>query len=201
MVATVRLGFNYVLDAFHVVNRADVPVRFFVDERKSRRPSIRLTDEFLRMRETFQFANFAHEVEARWRLVETPWQADLPRRLVVGIDETAEGAVVLVGQRRPMITRARNALNGYQKGRCFYCYDEVAVADRHPRMAHVDHFSLACSFRAACGWRWTTCGTSSSPAARAIAPNPACCRNQPCWSGFTGATSTSLPATILFVRR
>lgn len=33
--ATVRLGFNNVIDAFHVVNGEDVPTRFFIDERKA----------------------------------------------------------------------------------------------------------------------------------------------------------------------
>jgi hypothetical protein len=31
---TARLGFNNVIDAFHVVNQGDVPVRFFLDERR-----------------------------------------------------------------------------------------------------------------------------------------------------------------------
>ena len=31
---TARLGFNNVIDVFHVVNQGEVPVRFFVDERR-----------------------------------------------------------------------------------------------------------------------------------------------------------------------
>jgi len=47
--ATAMLGFNNVIDAFHVVSGGDVPTRFFVDERKTARPGIRLTDEMLRL--------------------------------------------------------------------------------------------------------------------------------------------------------
>src|SRR3954447_12398899 len=44
--ATVKLGFNNVIDAFHVVGSAPVPVRFFVDERAGDGPpAIRLTDD------------------------------------------------------------------------------------------------------------------------------------------------------------
>jgi hypothetical protein len=35
--ATARLGFNNVIDAFHVVGAGPIPVRFFEDERKSDR--------------------------------------------------------------------------------------------------------------------------------------------------------------------
>lgn len=42
--------------------------------------------------------------------------------------------------RRKTITSAKPALNGYQKGQCFYCYDEIIIdeaGDQHPE---VDHF-------------------------------------------------------------
>src|SRR5947208_894971 len=32
---TVRLGFQNVIDAFHIVNRDEIPVRFFQDDRKN----------------------------------------------------------------------------------------------------------------------------------------------------------------------
>ncbi len=39
---TARLGFNNVIDAFHVVNQGEVPVRFFTDERRQSGKGIRL---------------------------------------------------------------------------------------------------------------------------------------------------------------
>jgi hypothetical protein len=46
--SAVRLGFNNVIDAFHVVNNATIPERFYVDERKSK-GGITLTDTLLQL--------------------------------------------------------------------------------------------------------------------------------------------------------
>jgi len=131
--ATVKLGFNNVVDAFHVVNRADIPVRFFMDERNSG-GGIRFTDELFRLREAVQFGNLPHEVEARWRLVETAWQLDMSRR-ALAVDVDGGGLVINRGGRRTTLTGCRDALNGYQKGKCFYCFSDIQI----PR-SDVDHF-------------------------------------------------------------
>jgi len=65
---TVSLGFNNVIDAFHVVNRESIPVRFFNDERKQR-GGIVITDELFALKESVQFANLSPETEGRWPLV------------------------------------------------------------------------------------------------------------------------------------
>ena len=44
---TERLGFENVIDAFHVVGSGDVGVRFFTDDRKGKTKGIVLTDELL----------------------------------------------------------------------------------------------------------------------------------------------------------
>ena len=44
---TALLGFNNVIDAFHVVDSADVSTRFFHDERQQSLRGIRFTDELL----------------------------------------------------------------------------------------------------------------------------------------------------------
>ena len=41
--------------------------------------------------------------------------------------------------RRP-ITGCREALNGYQKGRCFYCFSAITVNANSEILADVDHF-------------------------------------------------------------
>src|SRR5579871_4039345 len=135
---TVSLGFNNVIDAFHVVNRDDVPVRFFTDERKNGNTGIQLTDDFFRLRETLQFKNLPSEVEARWRLVETAWQLNLPKGLIIGLDE--DGAILTAPRagRRIAVTRSRDALNGYQKGKCFYCFRDISI--NGDDVADVDHF-------------------------------------------------------------
>ena len=53
---TVRLGFQNVIDAFHSVNRDEIPVRFCQDDRKNG-GGIVLTDDFFRLRDQLQFGN------------------------------------------------------------------------------------------------------------------------------------------------
>jgi hypothetical protein len=92
------LGFNNVIDAFHIVNRGEIPIRFFIDERKAG-GGIRLIDELFRLRERIQFGNLPQEVEARWRLVETAWQLRVARSaLAVNIE--GESLVVSPDGRR-----------------------------------------------------------------------------------------------------
>jgi len=135
---TAKLGFNNVTDAFHVVNRGEIPIRFFTDERKNG-GGIRLTDELFRLRGRLQFGNLPQEVEARWRLVETAWQLNVTRTaLAIAVDD--ESLVVVREGRRANLTSCRDALNGYQKGKCFYCFGDISVEDASEQLADVDHF-------------------------------------------------------------
>ncbi|MDQ3691169.1 MAG: HNH endonuclease, partial [Chloroflexota bacterium] len=122
---------------FHVVNQAEVPTRFFIDERSNSTRGIRLTDHFLTVREGFQYRNLPAEVEARWRLVETAWELKLPRHVLAVTYDSDDGFLVVEAdaQHRRPITGTRGALNGYQKGKCFYCQRDVAVDHMD-----VDHF-------------------------------------------------------------
>jgi hypothetical protein len=139
--ATVRHGFENVIDAFHNIG-GDLGDRFFEDERKSSLKGLRLTDAAFRLLESPAAADLPHEVEARWRLVETAWHLRLPRgALTVGY-EADRGLLVTQdgGPDRIDLTPCRNALNGYQKGKCFYCFTGVSVVDGSPDLADVDHF-------------------------------------------------------------
>ena len=140
--ATAKLGFNNVIDAFHVVHDGDIAVRFFTDERNGSEKGIRLTDDLFRLTEKIQYRNLPTEVEARWRLVETAWELKLPRHvLTVGYD--AESELLVVNNRmfeRKVITGCRDALNGYQKGKCFYCFGDISVDKTSGNLADVDHF-------------------------------------------------------------
>lgn len=139
---TVALGFNNVIDAFHVVGRSEVPKRFFLDERKERN-GINITDDLLQLKEKLQYLNLPHEVEARWRLVETAWTLNLnPQLLEVKYDES--NRLLYTHNEdcsRINITSSRDSLNGYQKGKCFYCFREIVIDDSDPdRLTDVDHF-------------------------------------------------------------
>ena len=133
---TTRLGFNNVLDAFHQVGSGPVPTRFFSDERAGRKDGgIRLTDELRQLAASLQGTSLLEETEARWRLVENAWALDLPRA-GLAIQADAETGMLFVERiRRVNLTGVRAALNGYQRGSCFYCRHEMTLAE-----ADVDHF-------------------------------------------------------------
>lgn len=138
---TVRRGFANVIDAFHIVNQSPIPTKFFIDERASAN-GIRITDELFKLKETPQFANFPFETEARWRLVETAWSVGVSAKMLeVKHDEKAELMFFATrGKHRINITSSRDALNGYQKGKCFYCFANILIESRSADLAEVDHF-------------------------------------------------------------
>ena len=139
--STVRRGFVNVIDAFHVVNQGDTPVRFFNDDRKAR-GGITLTDDFFHLAEGSQFNNLPQEAEVRWNLVETAWGLNMAANLLE-IEYDLEGGQLYVPRRdtsRVDVTSCRDALNGYQKGKCFYCFRDISIEAGNERLAHVDHF-------------------------------------------------------------
>ena len=84
-----------------------------------------LTDEFFKLLDTPFRDNFSAETEARWNLVETAWELGVSRNLLnVHYDDHSKLFFVNSSLRRKDVTSARDALNGYQKGKCFYCFDD-----------------------------------------------------------------------------
>lgn len=138
---TASLGFQNVIDAFHVVNREPIPIQFFVDER-NKRGGIVITDELLSLKESVQFTNLPLETEGRWRLVETAWKLSLhPALLSVRYDDASSLFFVRNELRERMnVTSSRDALNGYQKGKCFYCFRDITIVTGSDGLADVDHF-------------------------------------------------------------
>ena len=137
---TVKLGFNNVIDAFHVVNSGEIPVRFFYDER-SNGSGINLSDDLLNLSSSIHFNSFACEIEARWRLVETAWELNLPSRLLsVSYDMNNESLLFKDHDRRINISSCRDALNGYQKGLCFYSQRPISLDRYSLDLCDVDHF-------------------------------------------------------------
>jgi len=137
---TVQQAFTYVIDAFHNVHNEEVPTRFFIDERKTK-GGIVLTDNFFKLGELFQYESLEKETEARWRLVETAWELNLPKHLIQ-IDYKEETSEFFADNklRRVSVTSARPSLNGYQKGRCFYCFRDISINPYHENFSEVDHF-------------------------------------------------------------
>lgn len=138
---TKKLGFANVIDAFHNVHGDEVGARFFYDERKSS-GGIRLSEVFYQIAETSGFHDLNIETEARWRLVETAWELGVSRNVVqVNYDEDS-GLLHAFSHalKRVDITSSRAALNGYQKGKCFYCFRDISVDSGADDLADVDHF-------------------------------------------------------------
>lgn len=135
---TQRLGFRYVLDAFHRLDRDVAQHEFFVDERRSN-GTIRLTDHLHALAADEFSGSLVDEVESRWALVETAWRLDLPPSvLVIGYDATTQ-ALLAPERKRAPVTSARGGLNGYQRGACFYCFAPISTEAGHPLLGEVDH--------------------------------------------------------------
>lgn len=142
---TVRYGFEDVIDAFHVVSQEDVPVRFFCDDRKSN-GGLRITDDFLKLANSAEIRDISHELEARWKLVEFAWSHDISRRLLE-VDGSADDIRIVArpnGNARVALGSARDVLNGYQKGQCFYCFRRISIEPSSPDAADVDHLFPKC---------------------------------------------------------
>ncbi|OBG38130.1 hypothetical protein A5673_15625 [Mycobacterium sp. E3198] len=140
---TALLGFNNVIDAFHVVDRADVGTRFFVDERHQSLRGIRFTDELLTLASDGTTRDpLDAEAESRWQLVESAWdeRRSTGKTLVVEYDRPSEMIVRgMLGHRRS-ITWVRPGLSGYQASTCFYCGTTITPLLGLDYSADVDHY-------------------------------------------------------------
>ncbi len=140
--STEKLGFVNVVDAFQVVNHDNIPDLFYHKDYVGRKKDIVITDNLLKLKESFHFQNFTPEVEARWKLVETAWNLNLnPVLLDVKYDED-KSLFFLENRfmRRTDITSARDSLNGYQKGKCFFSFQDISILPGHSQLCDVDHF-------------------------------------------------------------
>ena len=137
---TKRIGFNNVIDRFHEVNGKPIPKTFYIDERQQN-GGIRITDNFYNLISLEESENFPNELEARWRLVETAWQLGISSNLLeVKHDKEKEIFFTGTSNNRITVTSSKYALNGYQKSKCFFCYDYISIISKSPSLADVDHF-------------------------------------------------------------
>ncbi|MBD2110009.1 HNH endonuclease domain-containing protein [Nodosilinea sp. FACHB-13] len=138
---TVKRGFTNVIEAFHTVGNEPINTRFFEGDRR-KNPGIVLTDNLYRLLEGEQRDSLPHEVEARWRLVESSWGLDLSEHLI-SVEYASNDSGILRSNLklgRVTVTSCRDALNGYQKGKCFYCFNNISISSISPNLCDVDHF-------------------------------------------------------------
>ena len=138
---TKRDGFKNVVNAFQNVDGGTIPRKFYDGEYKGKNTRIVLTDELLGLRDNIQYENFMDEAEARWRLVETAWNLKInPQNLEVEYDELGEMLFIETDiMKRVDVSNTRDSLNGYQKGKCFYCCDDISIVSGSENVCHVDH--------------------------------------------------------------
>jgi hypothetical protein len=139
---TEKQGFVNVVDAFQNVNGESVPKKFYEKDYSGNTKRIVITDDLLKLKESIQFSNFDSEVEARWNLVETAWNIDInPNLLEVKIDDDLQTLFIESNfMRRKDITSSRASLNGYQKGKCFYSFQDISINSGDNNLCDVDHF-------------------------------------------------------------
>ncbi|WP_460546319.1 hypothetical protein, partial [Echinicola sediminis] len=139
---TEKLGFVNVVDAFQNVNGGQIPNLFYEKDYSNGNKRIVITDDLLKLKESFHFQNFENVTEARWKLVETAWNLKInPNLLEVKYDEDASLFFLENDlMKRIDITSVRDSLNGYQKGKCFYSSLDISIIQGSSDICHVDHF-------------------------------------------------------------
>ena len=127
------------MNSFHIVNGDSISTNFFKKDFHGKRKNLILTEALFKLQETGQYKNLKYETEARWRLVETAWNLGISTNLLkVEYNANDELLIVNSGVRRTDVTSVRSALNGYQKGKCFYCFNDIDLHE-HQNL-DVDHF-------------------------------------------------------------
>ena len=135
---TAKEGFKVVLNKFHNLSSGEIPVSFY----KKTRGGVVLTDDLLRLVQTSQFQNLMQELEARWRLLEGAWDLGISKQLIqVNYDDELNLFFTSDrNNRRVNLSSSHASLNGYQKGKCFYCFGDISLNPESPDYTDVDHF-------------------------------------------------------------
>jgi 5-methylcytosine-specific restriction endonuclease McrA len=130
-----------VLKKFHLIKGGYLPLSFFYKEKNGKSKKIILTDNLHQLSKSTQFENLDFETEGRWNLLERSWQLKIPYHLLmVEYDSLGEKLFSLKKDLRINITGIREGLNGYQKGKCFYCLKKISIKKGANDISNIDHF-------------------------------------------------------------
>ena len=142
LIQTEKLGFVNVVDAFQNVNGGQIPNLFYEKDYSNGNKRIVITDDLLKLKESFHFQNFENETEARWKLVETAWNLKINPNLLEVKYDAISSLFFLENEfmKRVDITSVIESLNGYQKGKCFYSFFDISIIQGSSDICHVDHF-------------------------------------------------------------
>lgn len=145
---TEKVGFNNVIDAFHNISNRGLEKRFYEKSIQGKTLGITLNDNTYLLSESTQKGNLLNEIEGRWNLVENAWTVRNPK-LEVQFDTNLEQFFFIkpmtpqqfsLSHERINLTSARKPLNGYQKGKCFYCYRAISIESNQINTCDIDHF-------------------------------------------------------------
>lgn len=140
---TLNAPFKNVIDRFHTVNDSDLDTKFYEIATRNKVKGIVLTDNLYKISENSSLNNLFIETEARWNLVENAWSLSInPALLNVSYDNDDNSLFITDNTlgKRVDITSCRDALNGYQRGKCFYCEAPISVNPHSENLCDVDHF-------------------------------------------------------------
>lgn len=139
---TLSNPFQNVIDRFHNVNNTELDTKFYETTTRDNVKGIILTDNLYKINENSSLDNLFIETEARWNLVENAWSLNInPALLNVSFDNKDESLFITDSRlKRINITSCRDALNGYQRGKCFYCGAPISVDPNSDNLCDVDHF-------------------------------------------------------------
>ncbi len=134
-------AFKYVLDKFHIVDGLEVPVTFYEQAGTGAKRELVLTDDTFKLAEQIRLDTLNQEVDARWSLVEFAWDNDISTKVLdITYNEDERCFFTNKALQRTNITSVKDALNGYQKGQCFYCYETISLDSHDEDACDVDHF-------------------------------------------------------------
>lgn len=147
LTVTEKIGFNNVIDAFHHVPNLDITTSFYEKSVQGKSLGITLTDDGYALAQSVQKMNMYNEIEGRWNLVENAW-TEKNALLAVNYDVDLEQLYFLkpmtaqsymMSHERIDLTSVRKPLNGYQKGKCFYCFKKISIQSNEADTCDVDH--------------------------------------------------------------
>ncbi|MFW6016354.1 MAG: HNH endonuclease [bacterium] len=119
-------AFNDVIPRFHVVNKDDIPIKFYeFNENK-----LILTDNTFKMLFENEDIKLQDEVTSRWDLLEAAFAM---KRKNNNLINDIRKFYLKNGYDRQDITHTVPVLNGYQNDICFYCGEKMTG------QVHVDH--------------------------------------------------------------
>ena len=139
---TRKKGFVNVVDAFQNLSGGTIENKFYEKDYDRQSKRLVFTDNLLALKERYQYQNLKEENEARWSLVETAWNLKLSPHLIELQHDNLNNKLFMETDfmRRIDVTSAKDALNGYQKGKCFYCRRNISIESGSEDICHVDHF-------------------------------------------------------------